>query len=96
VLLACTVAALLIALWTATRQVYFVGTDPARADAVTIYRGLPYDGPLGIRLYSPVLSSGMTLAQVPAARRRSFTGHKLRSRDDAQSLVRSLERGQLQ
>jgi protein phosphatase len=62
---------------------------------VTIYRGLPYDLPLGIRLYSPVVSSGVTLESVSPARRRTFTDHKLRSRKDAMSLVLALERGQL-
>jgi PPM family protein phosphatase len=89
------VACVLVAFWEATREVYFVGADPARADAVTIYRGLPYELPLGVRLYSPVVSSGVTLQAVPPERRATFTDHALRSRKDAMSLVRALERGQL-
>ena len=38
----------------------------------------------------------MTVAQVPAQRRATFTDHRLRSRDDAEDLVRELERGQLE
>ncbi len=92
------VIALLIAggaLWTASRAVYFVGVDTT-TDVVTIYRGLPYELPLGIKLYDRYYPSGVRLEQVPAGRRTTFTDHKLRSRDDAENLVTELERGQLQ
>jgi protein phosphatase len=56
---------------------------------------LPIDLPLGIELYSRYQGSGVTLQAVPAARRASFTDHKLRSKDDAENLVIQLERGQL-
>jgi hypothetical protein len=79
----------------ATRAVYFVGTDPERANAVTIYRGLPIDLPLGIELYSRWRNSGVTLESIPPARRDTFTNHKLRSKDDAENLIIQLERGQL-
>jgi hypothetical protein len=36
------------------------------------------------------------IEQVPAARRPTFTEHKLRPRDDAKELVIELERGRLQ
>jgi PPM family protein phosphatase len=81
-------------LWTASRAVYFVGVDPE--GTVTLYRGLPYDLPLGLELYEPYYASGVTIAQVPAARRETFTEHKLRSKDDAEDLVSELERGRLQ
>jgi serine/threonine protein phosphatase PrpC len=81
--------------WLATQAVYFVGTDPDRGDTVTIYRGLPVDLPLGIELYTRYQGSGVTLQSVPAARRKTFTDHKLRSKDDAENLVIQLERGQL-
>src|SRR5215210_6153545 len=81
--------------WLATQAVYFVGTDPDRGDAVTIYRGLPIDLPLGLDLYSRYQGSGVTLQSVPASRRETFTDHKLRSKDDAENLVIQLERGQL-
>jgi protein phosphatase len=92
----CVVAGLLIAFWAATREVYFLGTDASRANAVTMYRGLPYDLPLGIKLYSPVVSSGVTLDAVSPARRRTFTDHKLRSRKDAKSLLVQLQQGRIQ
>jgi PPM family protein phosphatase len=81
--------------WLATQAVYFVGTDAERGNAVTIYRGLPVDLPLGLKLYSRYQSSGVTLQSVPASRRKTFTDHKLRSKDDAENLVIQLERGQL-
>jgi PPM family protein phosphatase len=86
----------LVALWLATREVYFVGVDSQRGNEVTVYQGLPYDLPLGISLYSPVMSSGVTLESVPPARRKAFTDHKLRKRDDAVSLVNAAAQGTLQ
>jgi PPM family protein phosphatase len=81
--------------WLATQAVYFVGTDADRGNTVTIYRGLPVDLPLGLKLYSRYQGSGVTLQSIPAARRKTFTDHKLRSKDDAENLVIQLERGQL-
>jgi len=80
--------------WIATRAVYFVGTaEDGRT--ITIFRGLPYELPFGIKLYEEEARSGMTLEQVPASRRATFTDHRLRSNDDAVDLVNALERGQL-
>jgi serine/threonine protein phosphatase PrpC len=81
-------------LWLASRAVYFVGVDDA--GAVTIYQGLPYDLPFGIELYDPYYTSGVTLAQVPKDRRQTFTAHEWRPKDDAEDLVRQLERGDIQ
>ena len=36
---------------------------------MTLYRGLPYDLPLGLELYEPYYASGVTIAQVPEDRR---------------------------
>jgi PPM family protein phosphatase len=82
-------------LWTASRAVYFVGTDE-QSGAVTIYQGLPYDLPFGIELYTTYYTSGVRLAQVPERRQPTFTDHKLRSKDDAEDLVTELERGRIQ
>jgi serine/threonine protein phosphatase PrpC len=88
-------AIVLAGLWTASRIVYFVGVDSA-SGIVTVYRGLPYELPLGIELYERDYASGVRIEQVPAARRPTFTENKLRSRDDAKTLVIELERGRLQ
>ena len=81
--------------WTASRAVYFVGVDDT-SGIVTIYRGIPYELPFGINLYSRDYASGVRIEQVPATRRQTFTEHKLRSRDDAKNLVIELERGRLE
>jgi protein phosphatase len=80
-----------VSAWVAIRAVFFIGLDSHRA--VTIYRGVPYTLPGGIRLYTRDYTSGVTISEVPAARRRTFTDHKLRSNSDAQDLVRQLELG---
>jgi protein phosphatase len=82
-------------LWAASRAVYFVGVDE-NTGIVTIYHGLPYELPFGINLYARDYTSGVRIEQVPAARKATFTDHKLRSRDDAKGLVIDLERGQLE
>jgi PPM family protein phosphatase len=87
-------ACVLGGLWLASRAVYFVGTE-RDSRTIAIYRGLPYDLPLGIHLYERYAGSGMTIDQVTPSRRSVFTDHKLRSHDDAANLVIALERGQL-
>jgi protein phosphatase len=87
---------LIVGAWLATRAVYFIGTDPADDRTVAIFRGLPYELPLGIELYEHYYDSGVTLADVPAARRSSITDHRLRSRDDAEDLVIALEKGEVE
>ena len=81
-------------LWTASRAVYFLGVDDT--GTVTVYRGVPYELPLGLELYVPEYVSGVRLAQVPEARRGTFTEHKWRSEQDAKDLISQLERGRLQ
>jgi PPM family protein phosphatase len=71
------------------RQVYFLGID--EGGRVTLYRGLPYDLPLGVELYSEVYSIPVQAASIPEDRRDSLTNHDLRSRDDAVSLLDDLE-----
>jgi protein phosphatase len=82
--------------WQATRAVYFVGTDTSDHRTITIFRGLPYDLPLGIHLYERYAGSGVTIDDVPRSRRATFTDHKLRTRDDALNLVNAAERGQIE
>jgi hypothetical protein len=71
------------------RQVYFLGTD--EGGRVALYRGLPYELPFGIELYSEIYSAPVTLAAVPSDRHDSVTDHELRSHDDAVSLLTDLE-----
>jgi PPM family protein phosphatase len=87
------IAAVLGGLYALSRQVYFIGTNDA--GLVTVYRGLPYELPLGINLYEEDYASGMPARAIPDARRARVLDHEWRSRDDAVDLVRALERGQL-
>jgi protein phosphatase len=87
------VAAVIGGLYALSRQVYFIGTNDA--GLVTVYRGLPYELPLGINLYEESYASGMPARAIPAARRKRVLDHQWRSRSDAVDLVRALERGRL-
>jgi protein phosphatase len=78
----------------ATRAVFFVGTDDN--GMVTVYKGLPFDLPAGIKLYSQYSISGVPAAAVPPARRKELLDHTLRSQSDARDLVAQLEQGRLQ
>jgi serine/threonine protein phosphatase PrpC len=86
-------AVVAVGAYAAARQVYFVGTDDA--GLVTVYRGLPYDLPLGVDLYSAQYRSGVPAASIPAARRDRVLDHEWRSESDASDLVRQLESGAL-
>ena len=71
------------------RSVYFVGTNDD--GLITLYRGLPYDLPLGVRLYSRRYVSGIPALSVRPQRRARVLDHQLRSRNDASDLIRSLD-----
>jgi protein phosphatase len=77
----------------ATRQLFFIGTNAQ--GIVTIYRGLPYEGPFGIRLYESFYTSGVPISAVPADRRATLLDHDLRSQGASISLVHAAELGQL-
>ena len=77
----------------ASRQLYFIGTN--QQGIVTIYRGLPYNLPGGIRLYETFYVSGVPATLIPADRRATLLNNQLRSEGDAESIVRDLETGQL-
>ena len=80
------------ALVVVTRSVYFVGTN--NEGFVTMFRGLPYDLPLGVHLYSQRYVSGVPALSIPAGRRARVLDHELRSRSDAADLIRSLDRSE--
>jgi serine/threonine protein phosphatase PrpC len=84
--------ALVFGAWYGNRQVWFLGTDDA--GRVALYRGLPYDLPLGIELYEERYASPIQTAALPPKRRDAVTGHDLRSRSDAASLVEDIQRSQ--
>jgi PPM family protein phosphatase len=86
-------AALGAGAWVASRAVYFVGTD--QDGFVTIYRGLPYEGPGGVDLYQSYYRSAVPASGLPGKRRQALLDHQLRSQQDATDLVRKLELGQV-
>ncbi len=80
--------------YTAIESVYFIGTN--NRGLVTMFRGLPYQLPGNLALYSTEYVSGVGASTLTAERRHTLLDHTLRSEGDAASLVRSLELGQLE
>ncbi len=78
--------------WYANRQVWFLGSDDA--GRVSLYRGLPYELPFGVSLYEERYASPIQTEALPTRRRDAVSGHDLRSRDDAVSLIEDIERSQ--
>ena len=60
-------AAIVLGAWLGARQVYFLGTD--EGGRLTLYRGLPYDLPFGVELYSEVYSIPVQVSSLPEDRR---------------------------
>jgi protein phosphatase len=87
------VAAVLGGAWYANRQVWFLGTDDG--GRVALYRGLPFELPFGVELYSVRYASPVQTESLPARRRDAVTGHELRSRSDAVGLIEDIESTQL-
>jgi protein phosphatase len=92
--LSAVLAAVAIGVYAGITSVYFVGTDDQ--GRVALFRGLPYELPLGLDLYRTEYRSGIPASELAPARRKTLLDHKLRSHDDAVDLVRQLELGQLQ
>jgi serine/threonine protein phosphatase PrpC len=84
---------LLAGAYVASQSVYFIGTNSR--GLVTLYQGVPYELPAGIRLYTSSYVSGVSAATLSQARRHTLLDHSLRSESDATSLMHSLELGQL-
>jgi protein phosphatase len=78
--------------WYGNRQVWFLGTD--EAGRVALYRGLPYELPFGVELYDERYASPIQTEALPARRQDAVTGHDLRSREDAVSLLEEIQDGQ--
>jgi PPM family protein phosphatase len=88
------VSCVILGAYYASQTVYFVGASDD--GFVSVYRGLPYDLPVGVKLYSVNYESGLPADELTAAQRRTLGDHKLRSKNDAQDLVRQLETGELE
>jgi protein phosphatase len=86
------VGAVAFGAWYGNRQVWFLGTDDG--GRVGLYRGLPYELPLGLTLYDQRYASPVQTDTLPRKRREAVTGHDVRSRSDAVSLIEDIERSQ--
>ncbi len=84
------IVAVAFAAWYGNRQIWFLGTDDA--GRVALYRGAPYELPFGIELYSERYSSPIQTQALPGRRQDAVTGHDLRSRSDAVSLLEEIEK----
>jgi protein phosphatase len=87
------VACVILGAYYASQTVYFVGASDD--GFVTVYRGLPYDLPAGLDLYSVNYESGVPVDELTPAQEKTVTEHAVRSKDDAQDLVKQLETGEL-
>jgi PPM family protein phosphatase len=86
------IGAVCAGLYVGSRQFYFVGTNDR--GVVTMYRGLPYDLPLGVDLYEEEYVTAVPADSIqPARRRERIVDQQLRSRGDAADLIRTLEEG---
>ncbi|HVD86764.1 MAG TPA: Stp1/IreP family PP2C-type Ser/Thr phosphatase [Solirubrobacterales bacterium] len=85
-------AAIAFGAWYGNRQVWFLGTDDA--GRVSLYRGLPYELPLGLKLYDERYASPIQTESLQSKRKDAVTGHDLRSRTDAVSLVEDIEKSE--
>ena len=86
-------AAAIVGLWAGSRQFYFLGTDDR--GVVALYRGLPYELPFGIDLYTREYSSDVPASAIRDRRQRdNLLDHKLRSHGDAVTRLRQLERAE--
>ncbi len=81
------------AAYLASREYFFIGTNSN--GIVTVFRGFPYELPLGVHMYEQFYVSGVPLSAVPADRRNQLLNHQLRSQGNAISLVHAAEFGQL-
>jgi len=82
-------AALAFGAWYGNRQVWFLGTDDG--GRVALYRGLPYELPFGIQLYEERYAVPVQTSSLPQRRQDAVSGHDLRSREDAVSLIEDIE-----
>jgi serine/threonine protein phosphatase PrpC len=74
------------------RHIWFLGTDDA--GRVALYRGVPYELPFGVKLYTERYSAPVQTEALAEKRKDAVTGHGLRSHAGAAELLEEIERGQ--
>ena len=77
----------------AAQSVYFIGTDAN--GQVTVYNGLPYTLPGGVKLYTQYFVSGITVAELSKLEQGRLFNNELRSQASATRLVSQLELGRI-
>jgi len=83
-------AVAVFAVWFVARQFWFVGTT--EAGQVALYRGLPYELPLGIDLYSEQDVADVPAAAIQDRKQRNYVlDHHARGQDDSEDLFRQIE-----
>ena len=70
------------------RSIYFLGTDD-QGD-VALYRGLPYELPLGVSLYSKQYAIPVQEDSLSEERQKGVTGHTLRGKGDATDFINDI------
>jgi protein phosphatase len=78
----------------AFQNVYFIATN--NRGLVTMYEGLPYNLPGGLKLYASEYVSGVSASTLTPEQRHKLLNHSLRSETNAGMLVRSIELEQLE
>jgi protein phosphatase len=86
------VGAIAFGAWYGNQQAWFLGTDDSGRTA--LYRGLPYELPFGVSLYEERYAAPVQTEALSRKRREAVTGHDVRSRSDAVSLIEDIERSQ--
>ena len=83
------IALLAFGVVTGLKQFWFLGVNDE--GKVAVYRGLPYELPFGIDLYSEQDVTTASFAALPEDSRGVATDHNLRGEEDARDLARDLE-----
>ena len=71
------------------RSFFFLGTDSG--GRVALYRGLPYDLPLGLDLYTKQYSIPVQTSVLSEERQKVVSEHTVRSHDDAVDIINDIE-----
>jgi protein phosphatase len=77
--------------WVVDRQFWFVGTTDS--GQVALFRGLPYELPLGIDLYSQERVSGVPVTSLSARQRNYVLDHHARGHGDSVDLFEQIDSG---
>lgn len=76
----------------ASQTVYFIGSYKG---LVTVFRGVPYELPGGLKLYTPNYPSSVPVDTVDPNLRTRLFNHRIRALGEANDLVSRLERGEV-